>query len=480
MPLAAAVVGSAIVGAGASIYSSSQAKKAADKSLDAQNQAAQQQLAAQQANFNRIDTLNQPFIQGGTAAFDKLLNQYGITRTPQTGGPATSPVEQPGANYPTTGFGGAQAPPGYSFGPNDALIPTPARHAQDGAPAPSTPPQGGPEYPGAPQTIKGAAPAFDAKAYLAQNPDVLANAQQRVKDGTANSVEDVAWEHYNAFGKNEGRDEPMTSATPDQVITPDYMNGTRPDAPAAPTFNRAPDMAAPSLSSYLTDFKADPGYQFRVNEAIKGVNAGSAVRGKLRSGDAALAIEGRASDLANQGYNDWFQRQMAQFGAAQGQYQYGQSRQDNNFSNDRAYGTSLWQNNRDFNNTNFNTDRGYQTGRYDTNTGNLFNLTDIGLRGAGNVSGAGTNLANSQSNIYGSQANAASDAAYARANANSQLAGGLAGAAGNMFAAWGGGAGAIPASGGGQTVGQAWNSSLGGGWQTPYAGSVNPYYQPVF
>jgi hypothetical protein len=267
------------------------------------------------------------------------------------------------------------------------------------------------------------------------------------------------------------------------------MNGQRPDAAPAPSMARPSDLTAPTIGGgpQVGDFfKGDwfhesPGFQFALNKALDSVNAKSAARGLLRSGDAAKALQSEATGLANQDYANAFARQLQLYGASRGAsdtdknrelnlFQYQQGRGDTNFQNDRAYDTSLWQNQRDYNNQNFNTDRNYQTGRYDTNTGNLFNLTNVGLGAAGNISGAGTNFANAQQNIYGSQANAASDAAYARAQANSQAAGALAGLGQNLFAAWGGGA---PSGGGGaQTLGQAWNGALGGGWQT----AANPSF----
>lgn len=69
------------------------------------------------------------------------------------------------------------------------------------------------------QTVNPNSPTFDnslalsaGQNYLAANPDVLANAQQRAQaeglssgDAYSNRLNEIAQEHYNAFGQNEGR-----------------------------------------------------------------------------------------------------------------------------------------------------------------------------------------------------------------------------------------------------------------------------------
>jgi hypothetical protein len=81
------------------------------------------------------------------------------------------------------------------------------------------------------------------------------------------------------------------------------------------------------------------------------------------------------------------------------------------------------------------------------------------------VGNAGTNFANQQQNIYGDQAASTGGRAAANSTANRQLYGQVAGSVGNAFANWGGGIGRTTPMNP-QTVGDAWNSSFGGGWQT--------------
>ena len=58
-----------------------------------------------------------------------------------------------------------------------------------------------------------------------------------------------------------------------------------------------------------SDFQADPGYQFRMSEGLKGVEGGAAARGGLLSGGALKAIQKYGQDLGSQEY-----------GAAYGRY----------------------------------------------------------------------------------------------------------------------------------------------------------------
>lgn len=56
------------------------------------------------------------------------------------------------------------------------------------------------------------------------------------------------------------------------------------------------------------DFEADPGYQFRMTEGMKGVEGGAAARGGLLSGAAMKAIQKYGQGLASQEYGNAYQR----------------------------------------------------------------------------------------------------------------------------------------------------------------------------
>lgn len=435
MPIAAAVV-PAVIGAGASIYSANQQKKAASKAQAAQDRAAEQQLQLQREQFDRVQGLQQPFIQGGYAAFDQLLGRLGVTQ------PQTRPQAAPNAP-------GAQGAPMAPSGPS----------------APQAAPQGGADW----------------QAYLDANPDVKANAEQRAAaEGVDPLV--IAQEHYNLYGKDENRALPMqpSQMASDPNAPPDYMNMARPEAPAAPTFQRPEAMRfqdygqGPQFSWDPSQIANDAGYQFETAQTAANVNANSAARGKLRSGDAAKALQDRLFGVAHTYGNDYFSRAMQGYNANRSAFQdnrnygtgltqYQQGRADNIFADDRGFDMARYQDQRTYGDARFDAERNYATNRYDTQTGNLFNLTGIGTGAANAVAGAGSAYANNSGNVFGNQANAASQAAQDRASANAGMVGSIAGAAGNVFANWGGGARSPSAP---QTLSSAWNASMGGGWQS--------------
>jgi hypothetical protein len=241
------------------------------------------------------------------------------------------------------------------------------------------------------------------------------------------------------------------------------MNARRPDIGPAPTFERREDIrmqdygAAPDAASYYSNFEADPGAAYRRSEALSGINAASAARGKLRSGDAAKALGTLASDLGSQEYNNWFSRQSQRLAADRGQFNQNRSfagnlytsqnaRQDANFGDDRAYGTSMWDSNRQRSDRNFDTDRGYQTNERNTRVNNLFNISGIGDNAIGNVTAAGNNFTNNAMDANATTANIAGNSAINRAEANTGVANTIGGVASNLFNSWGGGTGAARTS----------------------------------
>lgn len=58
----------------------------------------------------------------------------------------------------------------------------------------------------------------------------------------------------------------------------------------------------------MDDFEADPGYAFRQQEGMKGIEGGAAARGGLLSGGALKAIQKYGQDLASQEYGNAYGR----------------------------------------------------------------------------------------------------------------------------------------------------------------------------
>lgn len=129
----------------------------------------------------------------------------------------------------------------------------------------------------------------------------------------------------------------------------------------------------PTYTPDTFNYEADPGYAFRFNEGMKGVNATAAARGGLISGNALKA----ASD-------------------------YGQASGSQEFNN--AYNRYI-------------TNQGLKLGAFNTNTGVLQNLASMGQASANNQAGAAGAFGNSAaSNIIGAgNANAAGTVGVANA-----------------------------------------------------------------
>lgn len=438
---AAASIGSGLLGAGVSIYQSSQAKKANKQALQAQQQAQQQQLQAQQQNFDRITQLNQPFIAGGQQGFDAVIRE----------------LLGAGAIH------GGRAPAGamsYSGGQKSGTIVEPAYRGEKGQPGygsaqmqPVMVDKNRPEI-GTQSAVGGP----DWASYGAQNPDLQAEWQRLQSTGEADTrfggdPENFLQFHYQNYGQQEGRPLPQAQAQPQQGFEgdqpptgPQYPDWADPNAP--PTFARPSGPIAPNLGSYFTNFEADPSYQFRLSEGLKGVNAASAVRGKLRSGDAAKALARYSSDLASTEYGNWFNRGLQRANLDQNAYQFDARRNDQNFLDDRSYRTNLW-------------DAGVNRAdnRYDTRINNLFRIAGIGQGAAGAVAGAGTNFANAASDIYGAGGDARANAAYGNAQANAYGAAGIGSAIQGIFNRFG--------SAGGGGFGVNSNTAIGSGYRTP-------------
>ena len=100
MPVAAAIAGAAIVGAGASVYASSKAAKA-------QKQAAQTAATQQERMFQKQVELQDPFREGGMTAQNQIMQLLGIGGDPNAAGYGSA--AQP---FGTQQF---EQDPGYAF-----------------------------------------------------------------------------------------------------------------------------------------------------------------------------------------------------------------------------------------------------------------------------------------------------------------------------------------------------------------------------
>lgn len=79
------------------------------------------------------------------------------------------------------------------------------------------------------------------------------------------------------------------------------------DYAANPT-QRGADFGSLLKNFTMADFEADPGYQFRMDEGMRGVEGGAAARGGLLSGAALKAIQKYGQGLASQEYGNAYNR----------------------------------------------------------------------------------------------------------------------------------------------------------------------------
>lgn len=74
-----------------------------------------------------------------------------------------------------------------------------------------------------------------------------------------------------------------------------------------------PTAAAPSYTPFGMDqFQADPGYQFRMSEAVKALERSASARGILQSGQTLKDITRFGQDVASQEYQNAFTRYMTE------------------------------------------------------------------------------------------------------------------------------------------------------------------------
>lgn len=404
MPLALALVGSAIIGGGASMLASNHAANVSQQATD-------QSIAAQQAQYQQTRADEAPYVQAGYGALNALRDRLGL---PTQGAGATATTSQPGV--------------------------------ASGQP--------------------------DWNAYLAANPDLQTYYQQNAPALAQNGItspEAYAQAHYAKYGQSEGRTLPTAGASPAPAATnaltgaavgssgmspqtsPAVTDGsgapgaatstgqpgiygnpnptfTDPGSYQAPTPYAAPTYNAPAPFSFTAgDYQASPGYAYQVDQALKGALASSSATGALQSGATLKALEDRASNLANQ---DFYNQRNFAFQNYTDNRNFGRQ----NYVDDRTFGEGQYQDLRNFGAGQFNTDRAfnygqatdarnYLTGAYNTGTSNLFQLAGLGQGAAGGVAAAGQASTNGTVNALTSNAATSANAGIAGANAVSSFLG---------------------------------------------------------
>jgi hypothetical protein len=261
---AAAIIGSTVLGVGASVAGASKQASAAKKGAAAQKDAANQTLAMQQEIYNDQRALQQPYYQAGLQG---LYGQSGVMDLLGKGGGGQPMGQSAPQGVPQLQTG----QPNYASG-NYGVSPM-------GQQAP----QSGPNW----------------SAYLQANPDVASYFQGNpgALSKFGGDINKAAEYHYNTFGKGEGRQVPQYQnalAQPATQSTGQVGNAQQVNVNGAPT--------DPTQGPMTQALRQTPGYQFLQDESKRQIENSFASRGKLLSGGAMNALNDRTLGIADQTY----------------------------------------------------------------------------------------------------------------------------------------------------------------------------------
>jgi hypothetical protein len=450
MPIGGAIVGAAVIGGGATYLSG---KSAAKKAANASNYAADQNAQVSREIYQQTRSDLAPYNQAGQGALSALMVRMGLSPIPATG-PGSNlaqPAPQAAGGPPKMvgGFAGTSPLEGSPVAGKDA-----AREVGQPQPAPIAPtavPSAAPAAASAPTTGGG----VDYAKLFADRPDVKAeydkiaavadpNSPWFAQHGLDRGAEGFADYWLANKPANDTYQAPTLAATPQAPTAsdpnappPQYYEETYAQRPAdvpIPTYQRRPDLSAPALPS--VDWQSianDPGFKFETDQAGSGVNARFAAAGKVRSGDAAKALQDRLFGVAHSYGQDYVGRSLNLYDRAADQYRYGQDRQDRNFVDDRSYGTNLAWQQQGRNDNIFSEDRGFTAGRNDQATANLFGLVGAGQNAAAGTANAGNVFASNVINSNNQRASTTANAAIANAQNVSNLFGSAANAVGTYY-----------------------------------------------
>lgn len=149
----------------------------------------------------------------------------------------------------------------------------------------------------------GATAAGDGKdwmAYLQANPDALANFKELQASGRTDALatDPIAFAQFHWASDGGTRAVPMLQSAQPAGQQPGTQPGTQ-------TGSQVPDFLHRFSEE---DFRADPGYQFRLSEGLKATQGSAAAGGALHSGGTLKALNRFAQGTADQTYNDAYNR----------------------------------------------------------------------------------------------------------------------------------------------------------------------------
>lgn len=354
-----ALLASAAIGGAATLYGASKGAKAAQQAGELEYRASQENLALQKQIYEQTRADNEWQRQLGMSAGGALSAAFGLS----TPGPTSAP-SMTGKSY--GGYAGTSPVEGYPVG---------AMTGQK-----------------------------DYAAYLAQNPDIAAEAQRVVTqapqaigdqngDGSITDI-DYGIYHEKTFGD---RPVPTMQAAP----APSMTGGNQApagysDPTAAGGYTMADRTPMAPLNISAEAFRADPGYEFTVEQGNKALgNIASANRG-LMSGQRMKAAARYNVGIADQEFDDW-----------------------------RNYTTSQYNTDRGFNESVYQADRGRLDQRYDQRNNTLLSMAGFGQTANAQNQSAAQSFGANSANLTMTGAQAKGNAGVNAANAWSQGIGNL-------------------------------------------------------
>jgi hypothetical protein len=264
----------ALIGAGASLLGGALSANAADDVANAQSSASAGDLRLAQDQFDYVTAMNQPVINARDSALNAALGLAGL------------PQSTPGAVPGPSGNPLAANAQGYDWNAYMEANPDVLReyYRAQGAspPANASTPDGLNQFSASHQLSNA---LFGKKEGAKVNPEWVGR-----------SPEDFAKYHYQTWGQFEGRQVPTLQAS-------------QPQQPAAAAPG-APAPGRPAPTSIEQQLQASPGYQFRLNEGNRGLDAAFANTGALGSGARAKAAIKYNQDYASNEYDRQFARVM--------------------------------------------------------------------------------------------------------------------------------------------------------------------------
>jgi len=340
--LAAAAIGSAAIGGAVSTSAANKAAKASQAASDASN-------ATQLQMFNQTREDNAPFRDAGVAATGSLQQRLGLT-------PAAPKIDAQAYldRYPDAAqnFADIQAanPTRYN-GDINAFV---ADHYKSD---------------GSRRDLTGISTVDPNNQQLADTPRPAETPRPEI--AASKPYEAPTFQSTAAYQAPNLQPQ-VTYQAPAQQAQVKY---DAPNLSSAPTFtaaqlSAAPTMARPDagqLDVSANAFHNSPGYQYRQDQAAKGVLTSLAARGLSGSGAELKALSDRASNVANQDYTDFRDYTTGQYntdrgtlnanfendrGVAQNQWQYGNTFNQNNATQAANIANSQWQFGNSFNQNN--------------------------------------------------------------------------------------------------------------------------------